>query len=455
MTYNSTFGNVFYVLLYGALTSAAWLAMRRVPAGPQRRPWLLVAVTQTLWFAGDATELAYYYLAKVPPVGLSDVCWLGGYAVLTVALVLMARRRAPGRLRGAVLDALTLTAAAALVSWQFLIEPSLRQGYSTGASIIPALYPVADVVVLAALLFIALSPGTRQAPTRLLFGAVALYLSIDLITNIGFHFLSDGLVARAGSLIMLGNALLTAACLHPKRDELTRSSAQVRVLHPSRVLFLGVAFLTAPVLTAVQDGLAKNAVATLLATAASTIFVLTRFTLAVREQERAQAQLSHQAHHDPLTGLANRAMLTDEMDRGRPTGVAVLYLDLDGFKQVNDRYGHEAGDLVLTTVANRLSAAVRGTDLVVRLGGDEFVLFCPDLPAPDAIRLAERVVADVARPIPFQGSQLDVGASIGIAAYGAGEQAHERDALRAADAAMYEAKRQGRGRWVLATTLAA
>ncbi|GAA2881537.1 hypothetical protein Acy02nite_16580 [Actinoplanes cyaneus] len=453
VTYNSTFGNVFYPLLYGALSVVAWLAVRRVPPGAQRRPWVLVAVTQTLWFTGDAVELAYYYLSEIPSAGVSDACWLGGYAVLTVALIMMARRRAPGRLGGAVLDALTLAGAAALLSWQFLIQPALGDGLSIADSVLPASYPVADVVLLAALLFIALSPGTRGTPTRLLFAAVVLYLAIDLTTNIGPYFLPQDLVARDGALIMLGNALLTAACLHPRRDELTRPSAQVRVLHPSRVLFLGVAFLTAPVLTAVEDGLAKNAVATLIATGVSTVFVLTRFTLAVREQERAQAQLTYQARHDPLTGLANRSVLTDEMDRTLPRGsgpVAVLYLDLDGFKQVNDLYGHEAGDLVLTTVAQRLSAAVRAGDLVVRLGGDEFVLFCPNLPADHAVRLADRIVGDLAEPIPFRGALLEVGTSVGIAAYGAGETAGERQALRAADAAMYEAKRSGRGRWVLA-----
>ncbi|MFI1990806.1 diguanylate cyclase domain-containing protein [Actinoplanes sp. NPDC020271] len=453
LTYNSTFGNVFYFLLYGTLAVAAWLAVRRLPPGTARRPWVLVAVTQTLWFTGDAVELAYYYLSRIPSVGVSDACWLGGYAVLTVALVLMARRRAPGRLRGAVLDGLTLAGAAGLLSWQFLIKPALSDGYSTADSVLPALYPVADVVLLAALLFIALSPGTRGTPTRLLFGAVILYLAIDLTTNLGPYFLPQDLVSRDGTLIMLGNALLTAAMLHPHRDELTRPSAQVRVLHPSRVLFLGVAFLTAPALSAVQDGLAQNAVATLLATAASTVFVLTRFTLAVREQERAQAQLTYQARHDPLTGLANRSVLADEMDRTLPRSsgpVAVLYLDLDGFKQVNDQFGHEAGDVVLTTVARRLSAAVRAGDLVVRLGGDEFVLFCPSLTAEHAVRLADRVVGDVSEPIPFRGALLDVGTSIGIAAYGAGETAGERQALRAADAAMYEAKRQGRGRWVMA-----
>ncbi|GIF15973.1 hypothetical protein Ate01nite_60050 [Actinoplanes teichomyceticus] len=453
-TYGTTFGNVVYVLLYGTLCTAAWVAAARVPGGSPRRPWVLVALAQSLWLLGDLIELAYYYFSVgVPSVGIADVCWLSGYPLIAVALTMMARRRAPGRMRGAVLDGLTLAVAAGLAAWQFLIVPLLGTGTSLAETIVPPLYPVADVVLLAGILFIALSPGTRGAPTLLVLGAVVLYLAIDVSYNVLPYFLDYGLVERIGPLIMLGNALLIAACLHRGRDELTRPGSHVKVLHPSRVLFLGLAFLTAPALTLIQEGLEKNAVATLVATALSTGFVLARFTLAVREQERAQAQLAYQARHDALTGLPNRAMLTDEMDRTLPPRsgpVAVLYLDLDGFKQVNDEYGHEAGDAVLTAVAGRLSSAVRNTDLVVRLGGDEFVLFCPELAADDAIRLAERVVADVARPIPFRGRMLDVGASVGIAAYGRGEPARERDALRAADSAMYEAKRRGRGRWVLA-----
>ncbi|MDI6099333.1 GGDEF domain-containing protein [Actinoplanes sp. NEAU-A12] len=454
LTYETTIGDVLYLVTYLTLCTFMWLAVRRTPPGRDRRPWVLVAASQSLWVIGDSIEMAYFYLTgDVPPVGVADVFWLAGYPLLALALTMMARRRAPGRLRGAVLDGLTLTVAGAMASWQFLIAPYLDSGYGLAEMIVPPLYPVADVALLAAVLFIALSPGDRRMPTRLLLAAVGLYLTIDIAYNVLPNFLDYTLVARIGPLIMLGNAMIIAACLHPDRAELTRPGQQVNVLHPSRVLFLGLAFLSAPVLSLVENGLARNAVIALVATALSTGFILARFTIAVREQEKAQAQLAYQARHDPLTGLANRAVLTDELERVMPRRsgpVAVLYLDLDGFKQVNDTHGHEAGDLVLATVARRLSSAVRGTDLVVRLGGDEFVLLCPDLPEADAIRLAERVVGDVAQPISFRGALLDVGASVGIAAYGADAPAHDSDVLRTADMAMYQAKKQGRGRWVMA-----
>ncbi|BBH69225.1 hypothetical protein ACTI_59100 [Actinoplanes sp. OR16] len=453
VTYDTTFGNVLYVVLYLALCALAWVAVARTPRGPQRWPWALVAAAQTLWLTGDGIELAYYYLGDgVPPVGLADGFWLVGYPLIAVALTVMARRRAPGRLRSAVLDGLTLTVAAGLASWQFLILPNLGGGLSVAETIVPPLYPIADVVLLAAVLFIALSPGDRGAPTRLMLGAVVLYLAIDVSYNVLPYVVDYSVVGKIGPLIMFGNALMIAAALHPQSGELHRPGQQVNVLHPARVLFLGVAFLSAPTLTLLEDGVERNAVVALLAVALSTGFVLTRFTIAVREQERVQAQLAYQARHDPLTGLPNRAVLGAELERTEGP-VAVLYLDLDGFKRVNDTFGHDAGDLVLSTVARRLSGAVRGSDLVVRLGGDEFVLFCSDLPEADAIRLADRVLADVARPILFHGQTLDIGASVGIAAYGTDLPDGDGDLLRSADMAMYEAKRQGRGRWVMAGRL--
>ncbi len=452
-TYATKPGDLLYVATYLSICAVAWWAALRLPAGPARRPWMLIALAQTLWFTGDAVELVYYYaFASVPGVGVADVFWLSGYPLIAVALTQMARRRAPGRLRGGVLDALALTVAAAAAAWQFLIVPTLGQGYWVLETVVPALYPVCDVVLLAGILFVALSPGTRGAPTRLLLGAVLLYLAIDIGYNVLPYVLDYSLVERIGPLIMLGNALLVAACLHPGRAELTDAADTAPSLHPARVLFLGLALMTAPTLTLLHAGFGRAEIAALLATALCAAFVLARFTIAVREQERAQAQLAYQAQHDPLTGLANRSVLGAHLDRQLSVpgaSAAVLYLDLDGFKEINDRYGHEAGDLVLTTVAGRLSGAIRAHDLAARLGGDEFVLLCPDLSGDEAVRLAGRVLREVALPVPFHGAELAVGASVGVSAHDGTTRQSAAGLLRTADAAMYEAKRGGRGSWVL------
>ncbi|EXG82714.1 GGDEF domain-containing protein [Cryptosporangium arvum] len=448
LSYATAAGSVGYLLGYAVVVGLAWRsAVRR--RRPDRGPGILIAAAITLWMTGDLIEAVQYYFFTVPPVGPSDVCWLGGYPLLAVALIQMARRRAPGQLRGAVLDGATLTMAGAMLSWQFLISPLLGSGESLATSVVPALYPVADVVLLAGVLIIALSPGGRGRPTQFLLGGVTVYLAVDLGYNLLPYVVSYDLVARLGPLVLAGNGLLVAALLHPAGAELLRPGARLRTLHAARVLFLGCALMTAPTLAILRSDPGGTEAAALAATAACAAFILARFTTAVREQERSQAQLAYQAHHDPLTGLANRTVLHDRLgETGEP--VAVLYLDLDGFKEVNDRLGHEAGDAVLQAVATRLSAAVRQTDLVSRLGGDEFVLLCPGATEADAIELAERVLSDVAEPVPYRGELLHVGVSIGIASRSDAADSAPVALLRSADSAMYDAKRLGRGHWVLA-----
>jgi len=162
-------------------------------------------------------------------------------------------------------------------------------------------------------------------------------------------------------------------------------------------------------------------------------------------------ELAHRALHDPLTGLPNRDMLMDHLAhalaRGaRADGMAtVMFLDLDDFKTVNDTYGHEAGDRLLVTVAERLRAVVRPGDIVSRLGGDEFVVVAETLPHSAAVRaLAERVRAAVAQPVSLGDAIVLPGGSLGVAVAGPDDDA--RSVLRRADAAMYRAKAYGRAR---------
>ena len=160
--------------------------------------------------------------------------------------------------------------------------------------------------------------------------------------------------------------------------------------------------------------------------------------------------LRQQAHHDSLTGLPNRRLLTDRLAqslaRARRHGnrVAVLFLDLDGFKRVNDSIGHDAGDAVLRQVAQRLSAVVRETDTVARLGGDEFVLLAADFEsdsAASAAALAQKCVESIGRPLQVLGTTHTLGVSIGIAL--SGEHETPESLLAAADRAMYVVKQRG------------
>jgi diguanylate cyclase (GGDEF)-like protein len=173
------------------------------------------------------------------------------------------------------------------------------------------------------------------------------------------------------------------------------------------------------------------------------------------EEERqatmdAAAKIEKIAYHDALTGLPNRQLFLNQMGmalhRARRTNsiVAVLFLDLDRFKVVNDSLGHAAGDLLLQTVAERIRSAVRGEDSVTRLGGDEFAVLCTDVGTPeDAVMVAERIIASVKRPISLEGQEVFVTTSLGISLFPA-DATRPEGLLKNADAAMYRAKSQGR-----------
>jgi diguanylate cyclase (GGDEF)-like protein/PAS domain S-box-containing protein len=172
----------------------------------------------------------------------------------------------------------------------------------------------------------------------------------------------------------------------------------------------------------------------------------------VTERRSLETQLRHQAFHDALTGLPNRALLLDRLEhaltrsRREPASLAVLFLDLDDFKTVNDRLGHQAGDELLVTVAERLRRCLRDADTAARMGGDEFAIVLEE--AADragAIRVAERILATLREPYRVAGSTIHIQGSMGISLYDDPELTAD-EMLRLADVAMYAAKGQGKNR---------
>lgn len=169
------------------------------------------------------------------------------------------------------------------------------------------------------------------------------------------------------------------------------------------------------------------------------------------ERRRSSGEKLHQmARQDPLTGLGNRALLESELDRmilrgqRSPTGFALLYIDLDYFKQINDTFGHGLGDLLLAVIANRLRRTMRQDDLIARIGGDEFVALLNDLHDPnDAALIASKIIHTLSEPITLSGHHLLVSASVGIATF-PGHGATAAELLQHADQALYRAKANGR-----------
>ena len=174
--------------------------------------------------------------------------------------------------------------------------------------------------------------------------------------------------------------------------------------------------------------------------------------LDVTEQRRAQQTIAHMAHHDALTDLPNRVLFRDRLDQaaalaGRGAFMAVHYLDIDGFKPVNDRLGHKAGDDLLVGIARRLATTVRKHDTAARLGGDEFAIVQTGIrDASDAVSLARRLLAGISSPLAIAGERVDLGVSIRIAV-APRDGVDPEELIRKADHAMYVSKSAGRARF--------
>ncbi len=173
----------------------------------------------------------------------------------------------------------------------------------------------------------------------------------------------------------------------------------------------------------------------------------------ISERKAYEAKLSYHASHDALTGLANRALFEDrllhdvQLARRHGRQLAVLYVDLDDFKPINDSLGHEVGDKVLIDVARRVAKELDPGDTLARFGGDEFVILLPELRSEDAaLRLAERLLACIGRPFRVEEHELYIGASVGVA-FLKEELANPVELIQQADMAMYRAKQKGRNAW--------
>lgn len=187
-----------------------------------------------------------------------------------------------------------------------------------------------------------------------------------------------------------------------------------------------------------------------------------QLTREVAERARMEAVMRHQATHDPLTGLPNRTLFGDRLNGAiqranrHQSHFAMAYIDIDGFKVINDNYGHAAGDALLQEIGTRLSTQLRANDTVARLGGDEFAVILEEIESPQAaLKLCEKLGSSLTEPCELRVNdttvKVRIGASIGIAPYQPNEYADAGERLmHAADVTMYAAKRAGKNRCMLA-----
>ncbi|GAA3599136.1 hypothetical protein GCM10022223_13210 [Kineosporia mesophila] len=442
------------LLAVGALVLAGTRDRRR------RGAWLVLAAGAGLTVAADAVQAWYITTGTARPYpSPADAAYLIGYTFLAAGLALMQRGR-PRDLASA-LDTMVVAVAGGLIVWLALTDQV--HAPTTPAHFVTLAYPAANILLLTFAVWLLTSPPgiVDTVVARWLTLSTAGLLAGDTLFGLsgGTLTFQDRLFSTAYFVMQIGwaGAGLRAAALPGARSTPGRRLP----LTPSRLMATYGALFVIPAVLMFDNLRGKEFDHLPLAVAAALLSVLVpaRMWLSMRQLEASTRQsdalrddLVHQAAHDPLTDLPNRAYLMEllaaQMQRARRSGseVAVLFVDLDFFKRVNDQLGHAAGDDVLRTATARMRDVLRAGDVIGRQGGDEFVILIDPVPTPaELMAIAERLVAAVSDPIMTGAGQASVGASVGIALARDGEIDPEK-LLQDADLAAYRAKGNGRGR---------
>ena len=425
-----------------------------------RALWWALAVSLALNGIGTTIDWMSWVVADgvgIPSV--ADLFYLSGYALAFVTLALLVHRHTGEGSRTASIDSAILSTAVGIAVWVFVVQPVVHgTELSPLAFAVTAAYPLLDVAMLGLAVTILLQPGRHPYAVSLIIVALAFTYASDVAWT---YLASTGEYVEAGIVDAgwwLGPLFWGAAGLHSSMRDFgtTREFHGVAVTR-WRVWALGVAGTIAPLIIIVQANNLEPVdliVAELAAIFLAWMVVLrlggTLDALAHSLSLRTELQgaLSHQAAHDPLTGLANRRAFADRLAGliAAGQGAAILLVDLDDFKAVNDSHGHSVGDALLVQVAERLRSTLRDTDAAARLGGDEFAVLLKDCADEgSASDVARRLLDTLEAPFDVDGHMVFAHASIGIALTG-GASTDADDLLRDADVAMYLAKGQGKGR---------
>jgi len=422
-----------------------WRAIRTSEA---RRPWMIFAFGVSIYGLGNVLWAAWIEHLPNPPIpSICDGMWLTLYPACYIGIVGLARireRRVPARIW---LDGIIAGLGVAAIGAAIVLRPVLASVSGNTAAVITEMaYPICDLLLAALVVgvlalrgwrldrmwamlgagFLALAAADCMYALQVAGGASAPSTATNLVYDIGV--LSLALAAWQPGATVEGDAVPGAA-----------------------VLGIPAAFTFSALGLLIYDHFSRLDPLALTLAMLTMIAALARTGLAFRDV-RALAETRRQALTDDLTAMPNRRdflrRLRDGItaSRASDTSVALLLVDLDHFKELNDTLGHDAGDQLLRLVGERLRAVLRSSDTAARLGGDEFgVLLCDPCDAERAELVADKVLTAIAEPFPIKGVNLRVTASIGIALYP--EHAHDDEQLmQHADVAMYEAKTAQSGR---------
>jgi diguanylate cyclase (GGDEF)-like protein len=436
-----------YWLNSGASAGALFVGARLYRPG-SRWAWFLGA-GQLAALGADIT----FYGANLAGITLpypsgADLLYLLQYPLTGIGLFLIIRRRTPGWDLASLLDAGIITVAAGLLSWMYLVIPAASgDGLTVTGRLISAGYPLGDLLLLALGARLLLGAGERPFALK----ALAAYLALVIVPDALYGLQSlAGTYHEGGSLetLWMSAALLLGVTgLHPSMREVdARSPVAAPDASPGRLLVLAAASLVAPAVLLVQYLRAAPLFVPLICGVCAVLFLLVLARMA-----GLIAIQRHMAITDGLTGLRTRRYfehaLSDADRSAGPVGPAVILLDIDFFKAVNDTYGHGGGDRVLCEVSRRISTAVRPGDLVARYGGEEFAVILPNTSPADARQVAERVHQAVRRAPIAVGptAAITVTASLGVASMPDAADS-TADLILLADQLLYTAKETGRDR---------
>lgn len=437
--------------------AAAWRHRGRL-----RAAWLLLALGALCWAIGEGIWgwLAIVQGNRDPFPSLADAAHLAAVPPFAAGILLLrpASESMRTRLRS-IADGVIIAVSLLTISWVTVLGAVWAAGgvspLTLGLSIA---YPTSDVLLLTMLVFLAMGvPGGGRVSVRLLIAGVALLALADS----AFAYLSTANIYSPSNLIDAGywmGYLLIAlaglrAAINPipaRRGAVPHGRITLMLPYAPATVALGVA-LWAEVNNGLDEFLFICLAVLIGAVLLRQFLALSDNLLLVRDLANREHELRHQADHDALTGLANRGYLQRAIDvrlaAKNRNPCALLFIDVDDLKPINDLHGHAGGDAVLGAVAARLCESVRGGDLVARIGGDEFMILLPDLTtAAKAMEVAERIVVSMATPLAIVGGQtIEVSVSIGIATADGDSELLGEELIRRADTAMYAAKAACKG----------
>ncbi|WP_145831019.1 GGDEF domain-containing protein [Actinoplanes teichomyceticus] len=451
----------FRVATHLLLAAVALVAVRgyvrcaRTRTGRSRAGYTFAAATSLLWAVSEVIRTSS---ESVVPTSSAAV----GAALLSLMAVICAivgfGMAFPSfadtavRLRRTI-DGLMIFFALLLLGWYTVLGPTFRATVSRGGEAGQAILVLAAVALLCITMALALlvlsrtvSAGINQV--SLLAGSMLVYAAVGIGYGSNLAFGRDWWELGVGGGHLLAG-LLSAMASHMRPP--VSSSIEDQQSSPRALWFPNVPVLIAFGIAAIQqatEGTMGPVIPWLVLGVA--VLVLVRQFLNTQTNQALLRQISYQANHDMLTGLGNRALFTTRTNQAAAmadehSGVAVILLDLDGFKGVNDTYGHAAGDELLRTAAERIQVSVREEDTVARLGGDEFVIMLSGLSTVEhAVRVAERTIDDLRQPLVIADTAMTIRSSAGVTiSHGGGDDVDSL--LHQADLALYQAKADGKG----------